>query len=54
MRIVANSIPKSGTHLLDRLLVLLGFGLVDLGGTGPHLVKSSYRFPPLASASRAS
>src|SRR5215210_7766410 len=38
MRIVANSIPKSGTHLLDRLLVLLGFGLVDLGGTGPHLV----------------
>jgi hypothetical protein len=45
MRIVANSIPKSGTHLLDRLLVLLGFGLVDLGGTGPHLVKSSHRFP---------
>jgi hypothetical protein len=23
MRIVANSIPKSGTHLLGRLLVLL-------------------------------
>jgi hypothetical protein len=45
MRIVANSIPKSATHLLDRLLVLLGFGLVDLGGTGPHLVKSSHRFP---------
>jgi len=45
MRIVANTIPKSGTHLLDRLLVLLGFGLVDLGGARPHLVKSSYRFP---------
>ncbi len=34
MRVVANSIPKSGTHLLDRLLVLLGLGLVDLGGFG--------------------
>jgi hypothetical protein len=45
MRIVANAIPKSGTHLLDRLLVLLGFGLVDLGGVRPHLLKSSYRFP---------
>src|SRR5215213_11674418 len=45
MRIVANSIPKSGTHLLDRLLVLLGFGLVDLGGLRPHLAKSDDRFP---------
>ena len=45
MRIVANSIPKSGTHLLDRLLVLLGFGLVDLGGARPHLLKSGDRFP---------
>src|SRR5215210_7628205 len=45
MRIVANAIPKSGTHLLDRLLVLLGFGMVDLGGTRPHLAKSNYRFP---------
>ena len=45
MRIVANSIPKSGTHLLDRLLVLLGFELVDLGGVRPHLAKSNYRFP---------
>jgi Sulfotransferase domain len=45
MRIVANTIPKSGTHLLDRLLVLLGFGMVDLGGMRPHLVKSGYRFP---------
>ena len=44
MRIVANTIPKSGTHLLDRLLVLLGFGMVDLGGMRPHLVKRSYRF----------
>ncbi len=44
MRIVANSIPKSGTHLLDRLLVLLGFGLVDLGGIRPHLVEDG-RFP---------
>jgi hypothetical protein len=42
MRAVANTIPKSGTHLLDRLLVLLGFGMVDLGGIRPHLVKSSY------------
>jgi hypothetical protein len=45
MRVVANSIPKSGTHLLDRLLVLLGFGLVDLGGLRPHLAKSDDRFP---------
>ena len=45
MRIVANSIPKSGTHLLDRLLVLLGFELVDLGGLRPHLARSNYRFP---------
>jgi hypothetical protein len=47
MRVVANSIPKSGTHLLDRLLVLLGFGLVDLGGIRPHLAKGSDRFPLL-------
>jgi hypothetical protein len=47
MRVVANSIPKSGTHLLDRLLVLLGFGLVDLGGVRPHLLKSGDRFPLL-------
>jgi hypothetical protein len=45
MRVVANSIPKSGTHLLDRLLVLLGFGLVDLGGLRPHLLESGERFP---------
>ena len=45
MRVVANSIPKSGTHLLDRLLVLLGFGLVDLGGLMPHALESGDRFP---------
>jgi len=39
MRVVANSVPKGGTHLLDRLLVLLGFGLVDFGGIRPHLVE---------------
>lgn len=39
MRVIANTIPKSGTHLLDRLLRLLGFGLVDLGGIRPHLVE---------------
>ena len=43
-RIVANSIPKSGTHLLDRLLVLLGFEMIE-GGIRPHLV--SGRFRPL-------
>ena len=37
MRVVANSIPKSGTHLLDRLLVLLGFELVERG-IRSHLV----------------
>src|SRR4028119_2292927 len=39
MRVVANSIPKSGTHLLDRLIMLLGFELVDLGGVGPYLLE---------------
>lgn len=45
MKIVANSIPKSGTHLLDRLLLLLGFELMDLGGIRPHPVTSRDRFP---------
>jgi Sulfotransferase domain len=40
-RVVANSIPKSGTHLLDRLLVLLGFRMVE-GGIRPHLVAGRY------------
>jgi hypothetical protein len=44
MRVVANTIPKSGTHLLDRLLVLLGFKLVDFGGIRPHLVYGGGRF----------
>ena len=39
MRIVANTIPKSGTHLLDRLLGQLGLEQVDLGGIRPHSVK---------------
>src|SRR5919112_80214 len=43
MRIVANAIPKSGTHLLDRLLVLLGFRMVDLGGMRPRLAESDYQ-----------
>ncbi|MGH3146848.1 MAG: sulfotransferase domain-containing protein, partial [Rubrobacter sp.] len=47
MRVVANSIPKSGTHLLDRLLVLLGFGLVDLGGMRPRPLRGGDRFPLL-------
>jgi hypothetical protein len=42
MRIVANFIPKSGTHLLDRLLVLLGFRMVE-GGIGPRLVSGRFR-----------
>src|SRR5215208_628885 len=42
MRVVANSIPKSGTHLLDRLLVLLGFEMIE-GGIRPHLVSGRFR-----------
>ena len=41
MKVVANSIPKSGTHLLDRLLMLLGLDLVDLGGVGPRLAEGA-------------
>ena len=40
MKVVANSIPKSGTHLLDRLLTLLGFDMMDLGGIRPHLAQA--------------
>ncbi len=32
MRVVANSVPKSGTHLLARLLVLLGLEQTSSGG----------------------
>lgn len=42
MRVVANSIPKSGTHLLVRLLVLLGFEKTGLGGIRSHLVSGPY------------
>src|SRR3712207_6702091 len=35
-RVVANCIPKSGIHLLDRLLMLLGLKLVDFGGIRPR------------------
>ena len=44
MKAIANSIPKSGTHLLDRLLILLGFDLIDLGGVGPHLFEGDRFF----------
>lgn len=40
MRILANSIPKSGTHLLLRLLTLLEFDMADLGGIRPSLASS--------------
>jgi sulfotransferase 6B1 len=42
MRIVANSVPKSGTHLLARLLTLLGFEKTDFGGIRSHLVTGPY------------
>ncbi len=38
-RVLANSIPKSGTHLLLRLLTELGYGIVDFGGFGPTPVR---------------
>jgi len=40
VKFVANSVPKSGTHLLDRLLILLGLELVNFGGIRPHPVGS--------------
>lgn len=52
MRIVANSIPKSGTHLLDRLLLVLGFDQIDFGGIRPHPVGSE-RFPVTERRARA-
>ena len=42
MRVVANSIPKSGTHLLGRLLMLLGCEKTSLGGIRSHLVSGPY------------
>jgi hypothetical protein len=44
MKLVANSVPKSGTHLLDRLLILLRVELVNFGGIKPHPVGDG-RFP---------
>jgi hypothetical protein len=38
MKIFANSIPKAGTHLLLRVLVLLDFELADFGGLRPRKV----------------
>lgn len=38
MRVIANSVPKSGTHLLLRLVTLLGLDLVDFGGLRPTSV----------------
>ena len=35
---MANSVPKSGTHLLAGLLTLLGFRQTDFGGIRSHLV----------------
>lgn len=41
MRVLANSIPKSGTHLLLRLLTQLDFDLVDFGGIRPRVVSQN-------------
>ena len=43
MKILANSIPKSGTHLLLRLLTLLEFDMADFGGIRPSLVSEEDR-----------
>lgn len=45
MKVVANSIPKSGTHLLARLLTLLGFELINLGGIRPHPAQAGKKVP---------
>ncbi len=45
MKVVANSIPKSGTHLLARLLTLLGFELINLGGIKPHPAQAGKKVP---------
>src|SRR3712207_739858 len=42
MRLVANSVPKSGTHLLVRLLTMLGFEQVGFGGIRSHLVSGPF------------
>ena len=42
VRAVANSIPKSGTYLLGRLLVLFGMEKTPLSGIRSHLVSSPF------------
>jgi hypothetical protein len=42
MRIVANTIPKSGTNLLARLLTLLGFEQISEMGIREHLVAGPF------------
>jgi Sulfotransferase domain len=42
MRVVANSIPKSGTNLLARLLTLLGFEQTSEMGIREHLVAGPF------------
>ena len=42
MRIVANSIPKSGTNLLARLLTLLGFEQTSEMGIRSRLVAGPF------------
>jgi len=44
MRIVANSLPKSGTHLLIRFLELLGY-VENHPGLGGGMIKPSHRNP---------
>lgn len=44
MKIVANSLPKSGTHLLIRFLELLGF-TENHPGLGGGMIKPSHRNP---------
>lgn len=43
MRVVANSIPKSGTHLLLRLMTLLGLEVVDFGGVRSRFLAGNHR-----------
>lgn len=42
MKVMVNSVPKSGTHLLKRLLTLLGFEEGD-ASLGTHLLEGRYR-----------
>jgi hypothetical protein len=44
MKIIANSLPKSGTHLLVRLLELLSFSEMDRGLTGA-MIRPTQRNP---------